>query len=674
MKSVVLTLLASLSLPLLAEETVQYHFINNCKIEGGQTVVYHDDGSADVDFQFNDRGRGPMIHERYRLNGAGFLAELAVSGHSYLGAPVDETFTFADGVASWRNGVDDGSRRSAENAFYVSMNGTPAGYVELVRAALRQPKQTLALFPSGELTVRKIKTVDVPVGDGSQHANLYSVHGLGLTPDLIWLTDDQRYIGFSSDWSSLILAGWEKAMPTLQTEAEAIDRGFYAELSKQASRSQTRLLRVRNVRVLDVAAGTVGKPQDVWVRDGKFVSADEASTQHGGYDSIDAGNGVMMPGLWDMHSHLFDNSAVLNIAGGVTSIRDLGNKKEQLDDLIARIQSKAIAGPNVYRAALIDAESPFRAPTGVIVKSQDEALQQIDEIAKQGYPQIKLYSSVPPAWVESMAKRAHERGMRVSGHIPAFMSASEAVTAGYDEIQHVNMLFLNFLASKTDDTRTPLRFTLVGDKAGQLDLTSKPVQDFVALLKQHKTVLDPTVGIFVAMYSHEKGKPNPSIARVFDHFPLTVQRSQLAPEMDINDSNRAAYKQAAQALLKMVKLMYDAGVPIVAGTDDLAGFALHRELELYVEAGIPVADVLRIATLNAAAIAGAGASKGRIAPGYDADWVLLADNPLQDIQALRKARLVMKGDSLYEPGKIFAGMSIKGFTDGPAPAVVMAKP
>ncbi len=652
--------LLCLTLPAHADETVQYQFINQGKIEGGQTVVYRDNGRVEVDFHFNDRGRGPKIREIYQLDQQGLLTATTISGNSYMGATISESYVAdADGVR-WQNGVDDDRRPNRGGAWYVSMNGTPEAYVAMVRAALKQPGQKLALLPSGELTVKKVKTVDVPVGDKKEHANLYTIHGLGMTPDTLWLTDELRYIGFASDWSSIILTGWDAALPTLKTEAQAVERNFYTELSKQATRKAPTKLRVHNVRVLDVVAGKLGKAQEVWIQDGKFV-AEPSRKDKKAFESLDAKGAVMMPGLFDMHSHLFDSSAIMNIAGGVTSVRDLGNSKDQLNDLMARIGKGDIAGPHVYRAALVDAESPFRAPTGDIAKTQEEALAMIDDIAKQGFLQVKLYSSIPPEWVPALAQRAHERGLRVSGHIPAFMTAEAAVRAGYDEIQHVNMLFLNFLASKTDDTRTPVRFTLVGNKAGDLDLQSQPVTDFLKLLKEKKTVVDPTLGIFVAMFSHEKGKPNPSIATIADHFPITIQRNQLQPEMEINDQNRDAYKRTSDALKRMTKLLYDNGIPLVAGTDDIAGFALHRELELYVEAGIPVADVLRIATVDSAKLVGAGDRKGQIKPGFDADWILLEGNPLEDIHMQRHVLQVMKGDALYDPSRIYTGLSIKPF-------------
>src|SRR5258708_22168151 len=109
---------------------------------------------------------------------------------------------------------------------------------------------------------------------------------------------------------------------------------------------------------------------------------------------------------------------------------------------------------------------------------------------------MKIYNSIKPELVPVITKEAHARGMTVTGHIPVHMLASEAVRAGYDGIEHVNMLFLNFLADHDTDTRTPLRFSIVADKAADFDLKAKPAAEFFALLRAPHTVVDPTLDAF----------------------------------------------------------------------------------------------------------------------------------------------------------------------------------
>jgi len=155
----------------------------------------------------------------------------------------------------------------------------------------------------------------------------------------------------------------------------------------------------------------------------------------------------------------------------------------------------------------------------------NEALADVNRYIDLGYIQIKLYSSLNPAFVAPIAKLAHKRGVRVSGHIPNGMVASQFVEAGADEIQHINFIMLNFLANKVKDTRTPERFTAVGDYAAKIDLDSKPVNDFIQLLRDHGTTVDVTVAAFEGMFTGRPGQVSPDMAPVLDRLPAQMQRS-----------------------------------------------------------------------------------------------------------------------------------------------------
>ena len=112
----------------------------------------------------------------------------------------------------------------------------------------------------------------------------------------------------------------------------------------------------------------------------------------------------------------------------------------------------------------------------------------------------------------------------------------------------------------------------------------------------------------------------------------------------------------------MIAKLHQAGVVLVAGTDAMAGFTLHRELELYHRAGISNADVLKIATLQSAQVAGVADRTGSIAVGKQADFVLLAANPLEDISAVRLPVAVFKGDRWFDPAQLYEAVGIRPFT------------
>jgi len=140
-------------------------------------------------------------------------------------------------------------------------------------------------------------------------------------------------------------------------------------------------------------------------------------------------------------------------------------------------------GPRVVPAGFIDGPGPFEGPVKVLAATPEEARQRVNTYADLGYVQIKIYSSVKPELVPIIAAEAHKRGLRVSGHVPAGMTAEQFVRDGADEIQHMNFIFLNFMPDVTE-TRTPARFIEPGKRGAGLDLNSQAVNDFLSLLKQ----------------------------------------------------------------------------------------------------------------------------------------------------------------------------------------------
>src|SRR5207247_219416 len=162
-------------------------------------------------------------------------------------------------------------------------------------------------------------------------------------------------------------------------------------------------------------------------------------------------------------------------------------------------------------------------------------------------------------------------GLRVDAPCARGRRAEEAVRAGYDEIQHANMLFLNFFKD-VKDTRTPARFTSVAERAATLDLNSAEVRAFIELLKERKTVSDPTVSIFEDMFTSRKGTISPDWVAIADRMPAQVRRGFLTGGLPVPDGMDQRYRDSFKNMLALVKLMYDNGITIVAGTDSLPGF------------------------------------------------------------------------------------------------------
>jgi imidazolonepropionase-like amidohydrolase len=316
-------------------------------------------------------------------------------------------------------------------------------------------------------------------------------------------------------------------------------------------------------------------------------------------------------------------------------------------------------GPRIVFAGIVDGPGPFQGPTHVLVANEAEARAAVDAMADAGFILVKVYSSVKPELVRAIVDEADKRGLRVGGHIPAGMTAERAVRAGYDEVQHMNMLFLNFMFDLAPDTRTPARLTAPAEHGADLDFDDPKVKDFIALLADRHVTVDPTLQIFEGLMLDRPGEMARAYRAVGDRLPPTVRRGLMDGGLPVKGAEQAAtYEASFRAMLRMLAALHDAGVPIVAGTDSLGGFAIVHELELYVKAGIPAAEVLQMATLGAARANGLGDELGSIAPGKLADLILVDGDPSTDPAALRNLRLVVKGGVPIDPEAMWRELGI----------------
>jgi imidazolonepropionase-like amidohydrolase len=150
----------------------------------------------------------------------------------------------------------------------------------------------------------------------------------------------------------------------------------------------------------------------------------------------------------------------------------------------------------------------------------------------------------------------------------------------------------------------------------------------------------------------------PGLEAILPRFPPQVRRSMLSGALAPPKGQEAAYREAFPALLRLLKALNDAGVTIIPGTDSLSGYSLLHELELYVHAGIPAAQVLRMATLTSAQVSGAAAERGLLAPGKLADMILIDGDPTAHIEDVHRIAVVIKDGRVFYPGQIEAALGI----------------
>jgi hypothetical protein len=330
-----------------------------------------------------------------------------------------------------------------------------------------------------------------------------------------------------------------------------------------------------------------------------------------------------------------------------------------------RLDSGALPGPAIVPSGLIEGRSPYSARLGVIPETLADALDAVRWYAERGYFQIKLYNSMNPDWVKPLATEAHRLGLRAAGHIPAFTTPDRMMEAGYDEITHINQLMLGWLLDAGEDTRTPLRLTAMA-RARDIDLNAPRVRHTVQLMQRSAVGLDTTAVIVERLMLSRAGQVLPGDAPYLDHMPIGYQRYRKRTFVPAtNDAELRQYEEAFSNVLATMALLRQSGIPLWPGTDDGTGFTLHRELELYVAAGMSPAEALRIATFDCAAYLGRGRSHGSIERGKRADLLLLEGDPTQDISAIRRIRMVMKDGDVYFPQDIYRELGIAPFAPPP---------
>ena len=627
----------------------------------GEEISSMVNGEIRVQFRYSDRGRGPDTLARWRLGADGIPIALAISGVDYFKAAVDERYALAGSKGTWKNRAEHASNPSATTSFYLPLNAPPSYLGVLAQALLADPDHTLPLLPAGAAQLSEAMRIPEPGSKPRKKRELvaYQISGMGFSPQLVWFDADGAYLGSVDEWMSVLPAGreeWQAPLLAAQSEFAQVRALEWAQkLSIKASLP----IVISGASVFDPRTGGITSAS-VLV-EGERISAVGDESQMAlpaEVERIDAKGRFLMPGLWDNHVHLSGNDGLMHLAAGVTTVRDMANDQDALPARVTRFDRGEELGPRVLMAGFMDGRGPFSGPTKVFVDTAAEAQQWVDWYAEHGYVQIKLYSSIKRELIPLITRLAHARGLRVSGHVPAFVSAQQFIAAGADELQHLNFVLLNFLIKEFPDTRDMTRFTAIGKHAAKIDPAGTRERAFIAELAARSTVIDPTINIFESFFEAKAGEINPGYTAIANRLPVEVQRSLRLGGLPVPPADATAYANAFASMLRFLGAMHQAGVAIIPGTDGMAGFALHRELELYAAAGIPTAEILRMATFGSAQANRRGHDLGLIAPGWRADLILIEGDPLKNITDIRKVRLVMKGGVRYDPDALYRQIGV----------------
>ncbi|NML37603.1 amidohydrolase family protein [Chitinophaga sp. G-6-1-13] len=637
-------------------DTIRYSLILTGNIKGEKKVIETSPGTFESWYQYNDRGRGDSLHTIYHQDNDGFPTYIHAVGKDYYKKPVSEDFSLTDGIAKWKNAAENETKPVSGKAYYICMNGEGGNMIKALKASHHKIK----LLPFGEASLEIV--LEHKVGD--RNLQLCKVSGISFTPGYVWIDEQDNGFGYIGDWFSMVRKGYEPYVKELLAVQKKIERQQDNKLARELPERVAGDILIRDVTLFDAEKAALLPHTDVLIGAGKIKAVSVGKRLTAKADRIVDGSGqTLLPGFWDMHVHLGDGPEdIMHVAAGVTHVRDMGNDTTLLT-LRKEIDNGELIGPHLeVISGLIDGAGPMAAPTGMLIHNVEEGKQFIRMFADKGYDQIKFYSSIKPEWLKPLIAEAKKYHMRVCGHIPAFMTAAQAIEAGYNEVTHMNMLLLNFFGD-TIDTRTPQRFAIPAQRAASLDLNSPQVKQFIALMKARNIASDPTLVAFEPMLTGRDGVLEEKNKDIITHFPVQIQRSMRAggqgipvpPGMD------STYIQSFGAFLKLTKLLYDNGIRIVAGTDGAAGFDYQRELELYVKAGIPAEKVLQLATFGTAEYTGKSKDLGSIKVGKTADMVLVAGDPVKNISNVRKTKLVIKNGVIYDPAKLYKAISVVPF-------------
>jgi imidazolonepropionase-like amidohydrolase len=631
----------------------------NADVQGAQ---------ATIDFDYKNNGRGPTMKESIKLDANGLPTAWDITGATTFGSKVEEHFAKTGAKATWTDATGKGSAVTKERAVYVAQSGSPWSTGLYARAILKAGGTTIPALPGGTLKLTKGETLSINGDGGPLQVTRYDLGGIETAPDTILMDANGEMFAAVSPRQVIVRAGYEGEAERLKTLAAGWSTDRFVDIQKKVAHHFDAPVRIRNVRIFDPKTQALTEPVSVLVSGNRIAAVeplDEPATK--GEVTIDGAGGTLVPGMYEMHAHTSQEGALLNLIAGITTMRDMGNDNAVLAKLIERIDDGTIAGPRIVRAGFVEGKSPYSANNGILVNSEQEAVDAVRWYAAHDYWSIKSYNSMNPAWIPAMVKEAHRLGLKVQGHVPAFATADQMVEDGFDELTHINQFMLQWVIQPTEDTRTLFRLTAL-KRLPNLDLNSPRVQHSINLVAEKHIPMDVTLGIHENLLLNRDGQVPKGAVDYITHMPIGTQRGLKQAWIDTSaPGDDAAYRGAYDKIVQTIRMLNDKGVMIVPGTDTGGSFTYHRELELYQTVGMTAPQILKRATWDMAHYLGQDQQLGSIEKGKLADFFLVPGDPTKDIKAIKSITMVVKDGTVYFPAEVYPAFGIEPFA--PAPKV-----
>jgi imidazolonepropionase-like amidohydrolase len=619
--------------------------------------VYHrqvgDSGvSYAIQFKFVDRGSAVPLDAKLVVTPEGEPLSFWVKGSTSRFSTIHDSVVIDRGRARITVGDSSYSRVLTAPAFPVAGYSPGTVQMMLLRYWNRHGRPAkLALLPTGSVSIRQ-DGYDTLTWIGQRLVlQRIVINGLIWGNEIVW-TDMQGNLiclitnDAEGDKLEMMLDRYEGLLPQLIGRAATYGMRLFAEEMKGERGSGAAgsiggtgaiggavPLAIVGGKMVDVATGETTEPSVIIIQNGRIIKAGPKASVAvpAGAKIIHAEGKTILPGLWDMHAH-FEQAewGPAYLAAGVTTVRDVGNEFNYINAIKRAIDDGTGVGPHILKAGIIDGPGPMGL--GIVrANSAREAVMVVRRYKDSGFMQIKIYSSVQPPVLKAICDEAHRLGLTVTGHIPEGMNLEQGVDSGMDMVNHIEYV-ADILPKNKDKT---------------IDWGDPKTEAGLNFIKEHEVVIDPTLGVFEMIFRSTKDsitKMEPAFYSLPD--PLQVLFVNMGMEPAMAEKYRPIFKD----LEKLVKVLHDNGVPIVAGTDmGFPGYSVDRELELYVEAGLTPLEAIRTATLVPALVMKQASARGSLMAGRSADIIIVNGDPLHHIRDIRNVQVVIKDGQVYDP-------------------------
>jgi imidazolonepropionase-like amidohydrolase len=627
-------------------------------------TISQDNGSlaTTINFKFTDRGTDVPLSVSFRSATDLTPEHFTIKGKTSRQSEIDQEVNLQADRIRLRNRDKwtDAARPSAP--FFTIAGYSPATMQMLMVRYWTShglPAE-LTTLPSGSVKIEHRGQDSVTVGGESVKLDRYTVKGLIWGRETLWLDARRNLAAVVStdaefDHFEAVREEYESSLGEFVSRAGTDEMADLAEISKGISGSRAETIAVVGGTLIDGTGGAAISDSAVVIDKGRIIAAGPRSAVKIPKSAtvIDARGKTIMPGLWDMHAHFEQVEwGPIYLAAGVTTVRDCGNEFEFITAVRDAIAQGRGLGPRLLAAGIVDGTGPLTMGMQR-VDTPEQARMWVDRYHEAGFQQIKIYSSVKLEEVKTIADEAHKLGMTVTGHVPEGLNAYQVVEAGQDQINHLQYI--------TAIMRAPLPANSTRQDqmkaAAEIDVNSAESQRAIAFLKEHHTVLDPTVSLY-ELFSATTAKPvasfEPGVTKIAQE--LAEQLTDVGPP----NPRSEMLDKMLQKDLRILGALHRAGIPIVAGTDQaVPGYSLHREIELYSQAGFTPMEAIQAATIVPARAMNLDKEVGTVEPGKRADLIILGGNPLEDIHNSRKVEYVITNGVMYNCAELWKSVGFK---------------